>query len=94
MRASSARPRLSLDFTVPSGTLSTWAISLYSSSSMSRRITVSRNSGDSFASAPCSNSPASRPASIPSVRALAARPSIMGNCSSIESVARSSRLRR
>src|ERR1022692_2519675 len=45
-RASSARPRFNRDFTVPSGTLSTCAISRYSNSSRSLRITVSRNSGD------------------------------------------------
>ena len=47
-RANSARPRFSRDFTVPSGTFSTCAISRYSNSSRSRRITVSRNSGDKF----------------------------------------------
>ena len=51
IRASSARPRFNLDFTVPSGTFNTCAISRYSSSSRSRKITVSRNSGDSFCNA-------------------------------------------
>src|SRR5277367_828106 len=68
-RANSARPRFSRDFTVPSGTFNTWAISRYSNSSRSRKITVSRNSGESFCKAACSSSLASRPASIPSVRA-------------------------
>ena len=45
-RASSARPRLIRDFTVPSGISSTSAISRYSISCKSRKITASRKSGD------------------------------------------------
>src|SRR5690348_15323754 len=91
IRARSARPRFNLDFTVPSGICSTSAISRYSSSSRSRRITVSRNSGDSLCSADCNISLASRPASMPSARAATAVVfSITGSRSSIDSVARSS----
>src|SRR5579859_5277671 len=71
-RASSERPRFNRDFTVPSGTFKICAISRYSNSSRSLRITVSRSSGESFCNAACSNSLASRPASMPSVLAIAA----------------------
>src|SRR5208282_609870 len=45
-RASSARPRLILDLTVPSGTLKAVAISRQSMSCRSLKITASRSSGD------------------------------------------------
>src|SRR5690349_5812237 len=94
-RASSARPRFSRDFTVPSGTFKTCAISRYSSSSRSRRITVSRNSGESFCSAPCNISLASRPASILSVfENVSAFSSKIGACSSKDSVDLSNLVRR
>src|SRR6202051_2544 len=48
MRASSMRPRLMRDFTVPSGTASVRWISPYSSCCRSRKITASRNSGESL----------------------------------------------
>ena len=51
-RASSARPRFSRDFTVPSGIFNTSAISRYSSSCRSRKTTVSRNSGDNLPAPP------------------------------------------
>ena len=62
-RASSARPRLILLFTVPSGMSSTSAISRYSISCKSRKITASRKSGESFCRVACRISLASRPAS-------------------------------
>jgi len=66
--ASSARPRLSRDLTVPSGISNTNAISRYSISCKSRNITVSRSSGDSFSSAACRISPCSRTTTAPSGR--------------------------
>src|SRR5712675_154722 len=47
-RASSARPRLILDLTVPSGTLRAVAISRWSTSCKYLKITASRSYGDSF----------------------------------------------
>ncbi len=67
-RANSVRPRFNRDFTVPSGTFSTWAISRYSISSRSRRITASRNSGESFGNPNCRISLASLPDNNPSAR--------------------------
>src|SRR5580658_10050590 len=94
-RANSALPRFNRDFTVPSGTLSTCAISRYSNSSRSLRITVSRSSGDSFCKPACRTSLASLPASIPSVLAsIAVVSSRTFTWSSIDSVARSIRVRR
>src|ERR1700730_17309449 len=48
MRASSMRPRLMRDFTVPSGTAKVRCISPYSSCWRSRKITASRSSGESL----------------------------------------------
>src|ERR1700722_5594844 len=59
-RASSDRPRLILDLTVPSGTLRAVAISRKSISCKSLKIPASRSSGDSFCSAKCTISRVSR----------------------------------
>ena len=76
-RASSARPRLIRDFTVPSGICSTSAISRYSISCKSRKITASRKSGESFCRVACRISLASRPATAWSGRAERRRPGFL-----------------
>src|ERR1039457_6399159 len=63
-RANSARPRFSRDFTVPSGIRRISAISRYSKSCKSRKMTASRNSGESFCKPACKISLASRPATM------------------------------
>src|ERR1700733_11126807 len=93
--ANSIRPRLILDFTVPSGTDKTRCISMYSNCCKSRKMTASRNSGESLVSAvwTCELSSLSR-SCWSGLRPADSLFSTTGMASSSESVIRSRLVRR
>ena len=92
----SARPRFNLDFTVPSGTFSTCAISRYSNSSRSRKDHRFPQFRRKFLQSPLQQLARLAPGhqSLGPRRSSRSSPRASGSCSSIESVARSSLVRR